>query len=82
MRRPPEAKDERDFRFARLVGSFRERAVFRRFLSLTANGGMPSQRPFDLFGAVAQQAFLVILRKTGTFIRIPDMCEEVCHRLI
>lgn len=60
--------------------SFRESVVFSTLLALAAGGSMPAQRPFDLFGAIGQQALSVILSQEGAFTRIADICDEVGYR--
>ena len=61
-------------------GSLRESAVFSVLLALAAGGSIPAQRPFDLFGAIGQQALSVILSQEGAFTRIADICDEVSYR--
>ncbi len=62
------------------AGSFHESAIFSTLLRLAARCQMPAQQPFDLFGAVGQQALSVILREEGAFTRIADICDEVGYR--
>ena len=59
------------------TGRIREAAIFSTMLGLAAKGLMPDQRPFRLFGAIAQQCLSIILREEGAFTRISEIVEEV-----
>ncbi|MDF1658782.1 MAG: DEAD/DEAH box helicase [Verrucomicrobiales bacterium] len=58
-------------------GRIRETSIFSAMLGLAAKGLMPDQRPFRLFGAIAQQCLSIILREEGAFTKISDIAEEV-----
>jgi ATP-dependent Lhr-like helicase len=62
------------------AGSIRELSVFSSLLALAAHGRMPSQGPFLLFGAVAQQSLAKVVQEAGSYTRIAEICEEVSYR--
>ena len=61
-------------------GSIRELAVFSSMLSLAAEGRMPSQEPFLLFGAVVQQCLSKVVQEEGVYTKISEIYEEVSYR--
>jgi ATP-dependent Lhr-like helicase len=62
------------------VGSIRELVIFSSMLSLAAEGRMPSQEPFLLFGAVGQQCLSKVVQEEGVHTKISEICEEVSYR--
>lgn len=62
-------------------GSIRESALFSAMLRLAAEGRMPDQAPFDLFGAIAQQCLVTLLQHEGGFTMIREIVEEVACRV-
>ncbi len=54
-----------------------------RFASLVdaaRNGELPRCRPYELYGAVAQQVLSVIASDGGRFTRVADLCQLVRHK--
>lgn len=55
-----------------------------RFLALldaARKGELPVRAPYDLFGAVAQQAIDIISSEGGRFIRVADLCNLFSHKV-
>jgi ATP-dependent Lhr-like helicase len=61
-------------------GSVRESALFSAMLGLAAEGRIPDQAPFELFGAVAQQCLISLLQHQGAFTMIRDILDQVAYR--
>jgi ATP-dependent Lhr-like helicase len=54
-----------------------------RFASLVdaaSKGELPRRRPYELYGAVAQQMLSVIASEGGRFTRVADLCQLVRHK--
>lgn len=54
-----------------------------RFASLVdaaRRGELPRRRPYELYGAVAQQMLSVIASDGGRFTRVADLCQLVRHK--
>lgn len=54
-----------------------------RFVSLVdaaSKGELPRRRPYELYGAVAQQMLSVIASDGGRFTRVADLCELVRYK--
>lgn len=54
-----------------------------RFASLVdaaRKGELPRRRPYELYGAVAQQVLSVIASDGGRFTRVADLCQLVRHK--
>jgi ATP-dependent Lhr-like helicase len=54
-----------------------------RFASLVdaaSKGELPRRRPYELYGAVAQQMLSVIASNGGRFTRVADLCQLVRHK--
>lgn len=60
--------------------AIRESALFSSMLGLAAEGRMPNQAPFELFGAVAQHCLLNLLQHEGGFTMVQEFLEEVAYR--
>lgn len=60
--------------------SIRESALFSTMLGLAAEGRMPNQAPFELFGAIAQQCLVTLLQHEGGFTMVREILEQVGHR--
>lgn len=61
-------------------GSIRESALFSVMLGLAAEGRMPNQVPFDLFGAISQQCLVTLLEHEGGFTMVREIMEQVAYR--
>lgn len=53
---------------------------FMALLDAARKRELPIQAPFELFGAVAQQALSIIASDNGRFTRIADLCKSFEHR--
>lgn len=60
--------------------SIRESAVLSTMLGLAAEGRMPNQAPFDLFGAIAQQCLVILLERQGGYTLVSEFHEQTNYR--
>lgn len=60
--------------------TIRESALFSTMLGLAAQGRMPNQAPFELFGAIAQQCLVTLLQHEGGFTMVREIHEQIAHR--
>ncbi len=60
--------------------NIREAAVFSAMLGMAAKGQMPTQEPFRIYGALAQQCLALILENDGSYTRTADITEQLRFR--
>jgi len=49
-------------------------------LGLAAEGRMPKQAPFELFGAIGQHCLFTLLQQEGGFTMVREILEQVNYR--
>ncbi len=52
---------------------------FAALVDAAGKGHLPVRAPYDLFGAMAQQALSLIASDNGRFTRVANLCEIVSH---
>lgn len=53
---------------------------FAALVDAASRGELPRRRPYELYGAVAQQMLSVIASNDGRFTRVADLCQLVRHK--
>jgi ATP-dependent Lhr-like helicase len=53
---------------------------FASLVDAASRGELPRRRPYELYGAVAQQMLSVIASDGGRFTRVADLCQLVRHK--